>query len=83
MRKNGIKLYMLSGEDVDDVQTDCNAMNLFEGFMDPIMIVGSTERKVEESLETCLKEVLKRRHDERGKHKIESKEKVSKKSKDN
>ena len=64
---------MLSGEDVDDVQTDCNAMNLLEGFMDPIMIVGASERQVEDSLKTCLKEVLKRRHEERGKHKIEDK----------
>jgi hypothetical protein len=64
---------MLSGEDVDDVQTDCNAMNLLEGFMDPIMIVGASERQVEDSLKTCLKEVLKRRHEERGRHKIEDK----------
>ena len=38
LRKNGIKLYMLSGEDADNVQTDCNAMNLLEGFTDPIEI---------------------------------------------
>ena len=36
LRRNGIKLYMLSGEDIDNVQTDCNAMNLLEGFTDPI-----------------------------------------------
>lgn len=61
LRKNGIKLYMLSGEDVDDVHTDCNAMNLLEGFSEPIQIEGRTEREVEESLENGLKEVLKRR----------------------
>ena len=72
---------MLSGEDVDDVQTDCNAMNLLEGFIDPIMIVGDTERMVEDSLKTCLKEVLKRRHEERGKSKVEDKKIVNKKSK--
>lgn len=44
LRKNGIKLYMLSGEDADNVQTDCNAMNLLEGFTDPIIIEGRTER---------------------------------------
>ena len=81
LRKNGIKLYMLSGEDFDDVQTDCNALNLLEGFMDPIQIVGATERQVEDSLKTCLKEVVKRRHDEREKHKVKDKEKFSKKSK--
>lgn len=36
LRKNGIKLYMLSSEDSDNVQTDVNAMNLLEGFTDPI-----------------------------------------------
>jgi len=72
---------MLSGEDFDDVQTDCNALNLLEGFMDPILILGATERQVEDSLKTCLKEVVKRRHDEREKHKVKDKEKFSKKSK--
>ena len=61
LRRNGIKLYMFSGEDEDNVHTDCNAMNLFEGFTDPIMIAGITERQVEDSLKSCLKEVLKRR----------------------
>lgn len=68
LRRNGIKLYLLSGEDEDSVQTDCNAMNLFEGFTDPITILGETERQVEDSLKSCLKEVLKRRIDERMKH---------------
>ena len=61
LRKNGIKLYMLSSEDADNVQTDVNAMNLLEGFTDPIQVKGQTERQVEESLKHCLKEVLKRR----------------------
>ena len=71
---------MLSGEDIDDVQTDCNAMNLLEGFTDPIIIQGVTERQVEDSLKSCLKEVLKRRLDEQGKHKVDKKEKSKKKS---
>jgi len=66
LRKNGIKLYMLSGEDTDNVKTDCNAMNLLEGFTDPIEISGITERQVEESIKSCLKEVLKRRLEKRG-----------------
>lgn len=61
LRRNGIKLYMLSNEDYDNVQTDCNAMNLLEGFTDPIIVKGTTERQVEDSLKSCLKEVLKRR----------------------
>ena len=36
-------------------------MNLLEGFTDPIVIEGTTERQVEDSLKSCLKEVLKRR----------------------
>lgn len=68
LRKNGIKLYMLSGEDADNVQTDCNAMNILEGFTDPIILLGLTERQIEDSLKSCLKEVLKRRLDERTKH---------------
>ena len=36
-------------------------MNLLEGFTDPIVIKGTTERQVEDSLKSCLKEVLKRR----------------------
>ena len=40
LRRNGIKLYILSGEDIDNVQTDCNAMNLLEGFTDPIELQG-------------------------------------------
>ena len=83
LRKNGIKLYMLSGEDSDSVQTDCNAMNLLEGFTDPIVIEGVTERQVEDSLKSCLKEVLKRRLDERMKHQSSNeKEKVRKKTVD-
>lgn len=76
LRKNGIKLYMLSGEDADNVQTDCNAMNILEGFTDPIMIMGMTERQIEDSLKSCLKEVLKRRLDERMKHQNQSETKV-------
>lgn len=72
LRKNGIKLYMLSGEDADNVQTDCNAMNILEGFTDPIILLGLTERQIEDSLKSCLKEVLKRRLDERTKHQSRS-----------
>ena len=56
---------MLNGEDKDNVSTDCNAMNLLEGFTEPIEISGETERQVEESLKSCLKEVLKRRLEKR------------------
>ena len=80
LRKNGIKLYMLSGEDADNVRTDCNAMNLLDGFTDPINIEGKTERQVEDSLKSCLKEVLKRRLDERMKHKSSDEKEKRKKN---
>ncbi len=59
---------MLSGGDEDNVCTDANAMNLLEGFTDPIYLKGVTERQIEDSLKSCLKEVLKRRLDERNAH---------------
>ena len=42
--------------------TDCNAMNMLEGYDNPIKIEGSSDRQVEESLKVCLKECIKRRN---------------------
>ena len=42
--------------------TDCNAMNMLEGYDTPIKLEGSTDRQVEESLKVCLKECIKRRN---------------------
>ena len=42
--------------------TDCNAMNMLEGYDNPIKLEGTTDRQVEESLKVCLKECIKRRN---------------------
>ena len=62
LKKNGMKLYLLSGDSEDSVLTDCNAMNMLEGYDNPIRIEGSSDRQVEESLKGCLKECIKRRN---------------------
>lgn len=62
LKKNGMKLYLLSQEDEDNVLTDCNAMNMLEGYDNPIKLEGSSDRQVEESLKACLKECIKRRN---------------------
>lgn len=41
--------------------TDCNSMNMLEGYETPIRLSGSSDRQVEESLLSCLKECIKRR----------------------
>ena len=53
---------MLSQDAEDNVLTDCNAMNMLEGYDNPIKLEGSTDRQVEESLKVCLKECIKRRN---------------------
>jgi len=62
LKKNGMKLYLLSQDAEDNVLTDCNAMNMLEGYDTPIKLEGSADRQVEESLKVCLKECIKRRN---------------------
>lgn len=62
LKKNGMKLYLLSQDAEDNVLTDCNAMNMLEGYDSPIKLEGSSDRQVEESLKVCLKECIKRRN---------------------
>ena len=57
-----MKLYLLSQDAEDNVLTDCNAMNMLEGYDNPIKLEGSSDRQVEESLKACLKECIKRRN---------------------
>ena len=57
-----MKLYLLSQDAEDNVLTDCNAMNMLEGYDTPIKLEGSADRQVEESLKVCLKECIKRRN---------------------
>ena len=44
MKKNGMKLYLLGQDAEDNVLTDCNAMNMLEGYDNPIKLEGSSER---------------------------------------
>ena len=62
LKKNGMKLYLLSQDAEDNVLTDCNAMNMLEGYDTPIKLEGTSDRQVEESLKVCLKECIKRRN---------------------
>ena len=62
LKKNGMKLYLLSQDAEDNVLTDCNAMNMLEGYDTPIKLEGSSDRQVEESIKVCLKECIKRRN---------------------
>jgi len=62
LKKNGMKLYLLSQDAEDSVLTDCNAMNMLEGYDTPIRLEGVSDRQVEESLKVCLKECIKRRN---------------------
>ena len=62
LKKNGMKLYLLSQDAEDNVLTDCNAMNMLEGYDNPIKLEGTSDRQVEESLKVCLKECIKRRN---------------------
>ena len=62
LKKNGMKLYLLSQDAEDNVLTDCNAMNMLEGYDNPIKLEGNSDRQVEESLKVCLKECIKRRN---------------------
>jgi hypothetical protein len=44
LKKNGIKLYLLSNDSEDTVLTDINAMNLLEDYDTPLQVTGITDR---------------------------------------
>lgn len=44
LKKNGMKLYLLSQDAEDNVLTDCNAMNMLEGYDNPIKLEGASDR---------------------------------------
>ena len=44
LKKNGMKLYLLSQDAEDNVLTDCNAMNMLEGYDNPIKLEGTSDR---------------------------------------
>lgn len=61
LKKNGVKLFMLSQDETTSNLTDCNALDIFEEYGQPLLVTGHTDRHVEESLKTNLKQVVERR----------------------
>lgn len=61
LKKNGVKLFMLSQDETAVNLTDCNALEIFEGYSQPLIVQGLTDRQVEESLKTNLKLAVERR----------------------
>ena len=61
VRRNGIKVFMLSTDDAQINITDCNAMKLFQELNTPINVTGNTDRQVEDSLKQCLKQIVDKR----------------------
>ena len=55
LRRNGVKLFLLSTEITAENITDLNALKLFHNYRSPLNVVGKTDRQVEESLKACLK----------------------------
>ena len=44
LKKNGVKLFMLSEDDSTVNLTDCNALEIFEGYRAPLIVSGVTDR---------------------------------------
>ena len=61
IRKNGIKIFLLSTDGAEETLTDLNSMKLFQDFNTPFNIVGDTDRSVEDSLKQCLKQIVDKR----------------------
>lgn len=57
LEKNGIKLWLVSEESERVNKVDYEAMDLYDNYLAPLKIKGTNERKVEESIKKCLKEL--------------------------
>jgi len=55
LRKNGVKLFLLSTDVSQENITDLNALKLFHNYRQPLNVTGRTDREVEDSLKSCLK----------------------------
>ena len=55
LRKNGVKLFLLSTDVTAENITDLNALKLFHNYRQPLNVTGRTDRQVEDSLKSCLK----------------------------
>lgn len=61
LRKNGVKLFLLSTDVSSENITDLNALKLFHNYRQPLNVTGHTDRQVEESLKNCLKQLVEKR----------------------
>ena len=61
LRKNGVKLFLLSTDVTAENITDMNALKLFHNYRHPLNVTGQTDRQVEESLKNCLKQLIEKR----------------------
>ena len=61
LKKNGVKLFLLNQDENTISLTDCYALEIFETYNQPLTVTGLTDRQVEESLKTNLKQVVERR----------------------
>ena len=57
LEKNGVKLWLLSEDSERVNKVDYEAIDLYENYHAPFKIKGTNERKVEESIKGCLKEL--------------------------
>ena len=58
--KNGVKLFILNTDTTAETITDLNALKTFHKYRQPINVVGRSEREVEESLKSCLKQLVEK-----------------------
>lgn len=61
LRKNGVKVFFMSTDAGSEALTDLNALRVFQDYNLPLNVVGRTDRQVEESLKSCLKQLVDRR----------------------
>ena len=61
LRENGVKVFFMSTDAASETMTDLNALRVFHEYSLPLNVVGRTDRQVEESLKSCLKQLVERR----------------------
>lgn len=61
LRKNGVKLFLLSTDSTSENITDLNSLKLFHNYRQPLNVTGLTDRQVEDSLKSCLKQLVEKR----------------------
>ena len=61
LRKNGVKLVLLTTDSTAETITDLNSLKMFHQYRQPINVTGRTDRQVEDSLKSCLKQLVEKR----------------------